>query len=60
VDGDSFYHSGRLHRGVWLFDRPAGGGEDNTADSRTVVVGIPTIWLYATNGLKRIGATDNF
>jgi hypothetical protein len=26
VDGDGFYHSGRLHRGVWLFDRPEEGG----------------------------------
>jgi hypothetical protein len=39
VDGDSFYHSGKLHRGVWLFDRPAEGYP--AADSRTVVVDIP-------------------
>jgi hypothetical protein len=42
VDGDGFYHSSRLHRGVWLFDRPEEGGEEAAGtDSRTVVVDIP-------------------
>jgi hypothetical protein len=59
VDGDSFYHSGRLHRGVWLFDRPTGGGEDTTADSRTVVVDIPDDlalrheWLEEDRGYRQ-------
>jgi hypothetical protein len=42
VDGDSFYHSGKLHRGVWLFDRPSPGGEESAAgDSKTVVLNVP-------------------
>jgi hypothetical protein len=42
VDGPGFYRSGKLHRGVWLYDRPIEGVEASTAaDSRTVVVDIP-------------------
>jgi hypothetical protein len=60
VDGDGFYHSGRLYRGVWLFDRPAEGGKDSTAaDSSTVVVDIPDDlalrheWLEEDRGYRQ-------
>jgi hypothetical protein len=41
VDGDSFYHLGKLHRGVWLFDVHPKEVEDSAADKSTVVVDIP-------------------
>jgi hypothetical protein len=40
-DGPGFYRDGKMHRGVWLFDRPIEAGEDRPADSRTVVVDVP-------------------
>jgi hypothetical protein len=40
-DGESFYHEGILHRGVWLFDGPVEKEESQEADSRTIVVDIP-------------------
>jgi hypothetical protein len=40
-DGSSFLRAGRMHRGVWLFDRPVEAGEEISDDVRTIVVDIP-------------------
>ena len=59
VDGDGFYHSGRLHRGVWLFDRSAEGGRPPALIQGPWSWTSPTTWPYATSGSKRIGTTDD-
>jgi hypothetical protein len=42
LDGEGFYRSGKLHRGVWLFDRPVEEGRAYSGTvSRTLVVDIP-------------------
>jgi hypothetical protein len=60
VDGDGFYHAGKLHRGVWLFDRPWKTGEESAAaDEGTVVVDVPDDlalrheWLQEDDGYRR-------
>jgi hypothetical protein len=40
-DAPAFLHDGRIHRGVWLFDRPTSAGESPPADELTVVVELP-------------------
>jgi ribulose bisphosphate carboxylase small subunit len=40
-DGAGFYRSDKMHRGVWLFDRPVEDGREREADARTVVVEVP-------------------
>lgn len=40
-DGAGFYRSGKMYRGVWLFDRPVEDDEERAGDPRTVVVDIP-------------------
>jgi hypothetical protein len=40
-DGAGFYRSGKMHRGVWLFDRPVENDEQGAAGPRTIVVDIP-------------------
>ena len=40
-EGPGFYHEGKLHRGVWLFEFPKRGARQYEADSKTIVVEIP-------------------
>ena len=40
-DGEGFYHEGILHRGVWLFDRPVEGEDEQVRGPNTIVVDIP-------------------
>jgi hypothetical protein len=40
-DGSGFFRSGKLHRGVWLYDRPIEEGIERAANARTVVVDVP-------------------
>lgn len=59
ADGAGFYRSGKMHRGVWFFDRPVEKGEESTGDPRTVVVDIPDDlalrheWLEENLGHRR-------
>jgi hypothetical protein len=39
-DGESFYHEGVLHRGVWLYDRPMEDEHEQEVDLRTVTVNV--------------------
>ena len=42
VDGTGFYRSGKLHRGVWLFDRPIEEERPYSGPpERTVVIEVP-------------------
>ena len=58
-DGAGFYRGGRLHRGVWLFDRPVEAGKEISDHSRTVVVDIPDDvalrheWLEEKTGYRQ-------
>src|ERR671916_1840771 len=40
-DGRGFYREGKLHRGVWLFDKPTEEGPDQPGMARTVVLDVP-------------------
>ena len=60
VDGASFYRSGKLHRGVWLFDAPTESGEDyGGPPERMVVVDVPDDialrheWVEETSSPRR-------